>query len=88
VNPGMSVSFEFFPPTNAGMEALLWESVRRLAPRHPRFMSVTYAADGSTRERTYDVVQRLNRETGLTVAPHLTCIGTSRRRVFEVAARY
>jgi methylenetetrahydrofolate reductase (NADPH) len=84
----VAVSFEFFPPTDAAMEALLWAAVDRLAPLHPRFMSVTYGADGSTRERTHGVVHRLKAETGLTVAPHLTCIGASRRSVLELAGRY
>jgi methylenetetrahydrofolate reductase (NADPH) len=88
VSSSVSVSFEFFPPTDATMEALLWESVRRLAPLQPRFVSVTYGADGSTRERTHGVVRRLKREMGLTVAPHLTCIGASRRSVLEMAAHY
>ena len=84
----VQVSFEFFPPSDAATESLLWESVHRLAPLHPRFVSVTYGADGSTRERTHSVVRRLQSETGLTVAPHLTCIGTSRREVAEMAGRY
>jgi methylenetetrahydrofolate reductase (NADPH) len=84
----VAVSFEFFPPADSTMEALLWKSVQRLAPLHPRFLSVTYGADGSTRDRTHDIVRRLQSETRLTVAPHLTCIGTSRREVFKVAARY
>jgi methylenetetrahydrofolate reductase (NADPH) len=85
---GVAVSFEFFPPNGAAMEALLWESVDRLAPLHPRFMSVTYGADGSTRERTHGVVKRLKAHTGLIVAPYLTCIGASRRSVLEIAGRY
>jgi methylenetetrahydrofolate reductase (NADPH) len=85
---GVAVSFEFFPPSGAAMEALLWESVDRLAPLHPRFMSVTYGADGSTRERTHRVVERLKAETGSTVAPHLTCIGASRRSLLDMAGRY
>jgi methylenetetrahydrofolate reductase (NADPH) len=84
----VAVSFEFFPPTDEAMEALLWKSVQRLAPLHPRFMSVTYGADGSTRERTHGIVRRLQSETRLTVAPHLTCIGASRREVLKIAERY
>ena len=67
----ISVSFEFFPPADADMESTLWKSVERLAPLAPRFVSVTYGADGSTRERTHNVVTRIQRETALTGAPHL-----------------
>src|SRR5262249_36511821 len=71
VSPVMSisVSFEFFPPGDADMEATLWKSVERLAPLAPRFVSVTYGADGSTRERTHKVITRIQRETTLTGAP-------------------
>jgi methylenetetrahydrofolate reductase (NADPH) len=82
------VSFEFFPPTDPEMEATLWQTVRRLAPLSPRFVSVTYGADGSTKDRTLEVVQRLQAETSLTVAPHLTSIGSSRAEVLELAGRY
>ena len=61
--PPVEVSFEFFPPNDDGMEQLLWESIQRLAPLRPRFVSVTYGADGSTRERTHGVVSRILRET-------------------------
>ena len=73
------VSFEFFPPGDAAMEQTLWASVQRLAPLGPRFVSVTYGADGSTRERTHNIVMRILRETTLTPAPHLTCIGALAR---------
>jgi len=69
------VSFEFFPPADAAMEATLWQSVQRLAPLAPRFVSVTYGADGSTRDRTHALVKRIQSETALTGAPHLTCVG-------------
>ncbi len=82
------VSFEFFPPADAAMEATLWESVERLAPLAPRFVSVTYGADGSTRERTHEVVARIQRETALTGAPHLTCIGASRGEILDIARGY
>jgi methylenetetrahydrofolate reductase (NADPH) len=82
------VSFEFFPPKDAAMEKTLWESIRRLAPLQPRFVSVTYGADGSTRERTHNVVTRVARETGLTAAPHLTCVGAPREEVLEIARNY
>ncbi|HKT72809.1 MAG TPA: methylenetetrahydrofolate reductase [Steroidobacteraceae bacterium] len=84
----MDVSFEFFPPADAEMEATLWKSVERLAPLAPRFVSVTYGADGSTRERTHNIVTRIQRETSLTGAPHLTCVGASRGEVLDVARKY
>jgi methylenetetrahydrofolate reductase (NADPH) len=82
------VSFEFFPPGDAAMEQTLWASVQRLAPLAPRFVSVTYGADGSTRERTHHVVMRMLRETTLTPAPHLTCIGASREEILDIARGY
>ena len=82
------VSFEFFPPMSADMEAVLWRSIKRLAPLEPRFVSVTYGADGSTRERTHAAVQRIVSETSLTAAPHLTCIGASRGEIREIAEQY
>ena len=84
----LSVSFEFFPPADAAMEATLWNSVERLAPLAPRFVSVTYGADGSTRERTHNVVTRIQRETALTGAPHLTCVGASRGEILDIARGY
>lgn len=82
------VSFEFFPPADAAMAATLWASLERLAPLAPAFVSVTYGADGSTRERTHDVVARIQRETPLTGAPHLTCIGASRGEILDIARGY
>lgn len=82
------VSFEFFPPADAAMETTLWQSVQRLAPLSPRFVSVTYGADGSTRDRTHQLVSRIQRETRLTGAPHLTCVGATREEVLEVARQY
>ncbi|HEY1284404.1 MAG TPA: methylenetetrahydrofolate reductase [Steroidobacteraceae bacterium] len=84
----ISVSFEFFPPGDADMEATLWKSVERLAPLAPRFVSVTYGADGSTRERTHKVITRMQRETTLTGAPHLTCVDAPRGEVLDIARRY
>jgi methylenetetrahydrofolate reductase (NADPH) len=84
----VAVSFEFFPPKDEAMERTLWASIERLAPLSPRFVSVTYGADGSTRERTHNVVSRIQRETRLTAAPHLTCVDATREEVLEVAARY
>ena len=82
------VSFEFFPPADAAMEATLWCSLERLAPLAPRFISVTYGADGSTRERTHSVVTRIQRQSKLTGAPHLTCIGASRAEILDIARTY
>jgi len=86
--PPVQVSFEFFPPSDEAMERTLWASIERLAPLAPRFVSVTYGADGSTRDRTHRVVARVLRETSLTAAPHLTCIGASRDQVLEIARGY
>lgn len=84
----VQVSFEFFPPKTQEMEATLWKSVRRLAPLRPRFVSVTYGADGSTRDRTHNIVKRIARETGLTSTPHLTCVGATRAEVLDIARHY
>lgn len=83
-----TVSFEFFPPNNEQMERTLWQSVQRLTSLQPRFVSVTYGADGSTRERTHDIVTRIQQTTSLTAAPHLTCVGASREEVLDVARNY
>jgi methylenetetrahydrofolate reductase (NADPH) len=82
------VSFEFFPPGDVEMERTMWESIERLAPLAPRFVSVTYGADGSTRERTHNTVTRILRETSLTPAPHLTCIGAPREEILDIARGY
>ncbi len=82
------VSFEFFPPKSPDMEAVLWASVQRLAPLAPRFVSVTYGADGSTRDRTHRIVTRILRETALVCAPHLTCVGATREELDAIARRY
>ena len=84
----LAVSFEFFPPGDEAMAQQLWQSVQRLAPLRPSFVSVTYGADGSTRTRTHEFVQRVLRETDLTVAPHLTCVGASRQEVLDIASGY
>jgi len=86
--PDPIVSFEFFPPGDEAMAQQLWQSVQRLAPLRPSFVSVTYGADGSTRERTHEFVQRVLRETDLRVAPHLTCVGASSEQVLEIARNY
>jgi methylenetetrahydrofolate reductase (NADPH) len=84
----VQVSFEFFPPGDEQMERTLWQSIQRLLPLSPRFVSVTYGADGSTRERTHQVVMRVLKETALTPAPHLTCIGTDREQILDIARGY
>ena len=82
------VSFEFFPPKTAEMEATLWNSVTRLAPLAPAFVSVTYGAGGSTRERTHATVRRIRQETGLAPAAHLTCVAATREEIDAVATDY
>jgi methylenetetrahydrofolate reductase (NADPH) len=84
----VAVSFEFFPPNTPQMEATLWSSIERLAPLKPRFVSVTYGADGSTRTRTHSIVKRVLQETDLLAAPHLTCVGASREEVLDIARGY
>ncbi len=84
----IGVSFEFFPPKTAEMEQALWDAVGRLAPLRPNFVSVTYGAGGSTRERTHATVKRILAETLLTPAAHLTCVGATRGDVDAVIAAY
>jgi len=84
----VAVSFEFFPPSDESMGRQLWDAVLRLAPLQPKFVSVTYGADGSTRARTHDCVLRILRETELLVAPHLTCVGAPRCEVLKIAEDY
>ncbi|MGB3272922.1 MAG: methylenetetrahydrofolate reductase [NAD(P)H] [Xanthobacteraceae bacterium] len=83
-----AISFEFFPPKTEDMERNLWEVVSRLAPLAPDFVSVTYGAGGSTRERTHSTIARILGETDLTPAAHLTCVGAARHEIDEVVARY
>lgn len=85
---GISVSFEFFPPKSDKMEASLWSAVQRLEPLGPSFVSVTYGAGGSTRERTHRTVERMVKETRLAPAAHLTCVGSSRAEVDEIVRGY
>jgi methylenetetrahydrofolate reductase (NADPH) len=82
------VSFEFFPPKTDVMEERFWDSVHKLAPLNPRFVSVTYGASGSTRERTLRMVSRVQSETGVNAAAHLTCVGATRDEVDEVVRGY
>jgi methylenetetrahydrofolate reductase (NADPH) len=84
----IEVSFEFFPPRTDAMAETLWRSIETLAPLHPRFVSVTYGAGGTTRERTHATVARLVRETDLVPAAHLTCVGASRGEVDDIARSY
>jgi methylenetetrahydrofolate reductase (NADPH) len=87
--PGdISVSFEFFPPKTEKMESQLWDAIVELAPLRPGFVSVTYGAGGSTRERTHATVARIVRETELVPAAHLTCVGASKDEIAEVAEQY
>ena len=84
----IGVSFEFFPPKDEGMEKILWESVERLKPLAPNFVSVTYGAGGSTRERTHATVKRILTETALTPAAHLTCVAATRAEIDAIVRNY
>ncbi len=84
----MNVSFEFFPPKTGDMESQLWESVLRLAPYRPEFVSVTYGAGGTTRQPTLKTVRRILDETELSPAAHLTCVGATRAEVDEVVREF
>jgi methylenetetrahydrofolate reductase (NADPH) len=86
-NP-FNISFEFFPPKTAEMEQTLWRSITRLAPMSPHFVSVTYGAGGSTRERTHNTVRRILTETQLLPAAHLTCVAATREEIDGVADQY
>jgi len=88
VLPVPKLSFEFFPPRTEALEQQLWACIRRLEPLAPRFVSVTYGAGGSTRERTHATVVRIAAETTLTPAAHLTCVGAARDEVDAVARAY
>ncbi|OQW47114.1 MAG: methylenetetrahydrofolate reductase [NAD(P)H] [Proteobacteria bacterium SG_bin6] len=82
------VSFEFFPPKSEKMEGQLWEAIKTLEPLGPRFVSVTYGAGGSTRERTHATVARIQRETSLAAAAHLTCVEATKAEIAEIADAY
>jgi methylenetetrahydrofolate reductase (NADPH) len=86
--PPFQVSFEFFPPKTDVMEERFWDSIGKLAPLHPRFVSVTYGAGGTTRERTLRLVSRIKAESGVDAAAHLTCVGASRAEVDAVVNGY
>ena len=83
-----NISFEFFPPKTEEMERSLWETVTRLAPLNPKFVSVTYGAGGSTRERTHATISRILHETALIPAAHLTCVNASKGDIDDVVAQY
>ena len=84
----VKVSFEFFPPKTEKANKTLWDCIQRLAPLHPAYVSVTYGAGGSTRERTHATVYRIRQETDLEPAAHLTCVGASRADIDAVASAY
>src|SRR6476659_217399 len=84
----IQVSFEFFPPKTETMAETLWASIQTLAPLGPIFVSVTYGAGGSTRERTHATIERILAETDLVPAAHLTCVGATRAEISEVVRRY
>ena len=83
-----SISFEFFPPKTEEMERNLWDTIKRLAPLAPSFVSVTYGAGGSTRERTHSTIARILGETDLVPAAHLTCVGAACGEIDEIVGRY
>src|SRR5947209_9951416 len=83
-----SISFEFFPPKTEEMERSLWDTIKRLAPLTPSFVSVTYGAGGSTRERTHSTIARILAETDLIPAAHLTCVGAACGEIDEIVGRY
>lgn len=84
----IAVSFEFSPPRSAEAEENLWKAIRRLEPVAPDFVSVTYGAGGSTRERTHATVKRIVEETKLKPAAHLTCVGHARHEIDEIVSNY
>lgn len=82
--PELQISFEFFPPKTDAMEEKFWESINKLAPLKPRFVSVTYGAGGTTRERTLRMVRNITSDTGVPAAAHLTCVGASKGEIDDV----
>lgn len=83
-----AISFEFFPPKSEEASCELFETVKALMPLKPAYVSVTYGAGGSTRERTHDLVVKLQQETNLTIVSHLTCVGSGRDEIFQILKRY
>ncbi|NRD72355.1 methylenetetrahydrofolate reductase [Shewanella sp. VB17] len=88
LNGDINVSFEFFPPASPEMEQILWNSIRRLAPLNPKFVSVTYGANSGVRDRTHGVIERIQKETNLVAAPHLTLVDASDEELKELAKQY
>ncbi|WP_298771471.1 methylenetetrahydrofolate reductase [uncultured Shewanella sp.] len=88
LNGDINVSFEFFPPSTPEMETILWNSIRRLAPLNPKFVSVTYGANSGVRDRTHSVIERIQKETQLVAAPHLTLVDASDEELIELAKHY
>ncbi|MGI2259952.1 methylenetetrahydrofolate reductase [Shewanella sp. GXUN23E] len=88
LNGDINVSFEFFPPATPEMEQLLWNSIRRLEPLNPKFVSVTYGANSGVRDRTHGVIDRIQKETSLVAAPHLTLVDASDEELLELARQY
>lgn len=86
--PPPDVSFEFFPPKNDEAEKSLWDTIKELEPLKPKFVSVTYGAGGSTRERTHNTVVRIKKDTSLTPAAHLTCVKASKDEIRQIAENY
>ncbi|MEH8021733.1 MULTISPECIES: methylenetetrahydrofolate reductase [Rheinheimera] len=84
----VNVSFEFFPPKTAQMEQTLWQSIERLAPLAPSFVSVTYGANSGERDRTHDIIKSIKQRTGLIAAPHLTCVDASKDELVAIAKDY
>ena len=84
----IDVSFEFFPPKTPSMEETLWKSVERLAPLKPKYMSVTYGANSGERDRTHSVVKKIQAETGIATAPHLTCVDANEQEIRAIAKDY
>ncbi|QYK01901.1 methylenetetrahydrofolate reductase [Shewanella psychrotolerans] len=88
LNGDINVSFEFFPPASPEMETILWNSIRRLEPLNPKFVSVTYGANSGVRDRTHGVIERIQKETNLVAAPHLTLVDASDEELVELAKHY
>ena len=88
IDKDLNVSFEFFPPNSPEMETTLWNSIERLAPLKPKFVSVTYGAGSGTRDRTHGVIKRIQKDTGLIAAPHLTCIDAGKEELINIAKDY
>lgn len=84
----VNVSFEFFPPKTAQMEQTLWQSIERLAPLTPSFVSVTYGANSGERDRTHDIIKSIKQRTGLIAAPHLTCVDATKQQLIDIARDY